>query len=43
VYKNDEFNRADFEARAKKHLEKLKYIDAMYIRNFFKNHEFPQA
>lgn len=43
VYKNDEFNRADFEARAKKHLEKLKYIDAMYIRNFFKNHEFLQA
>lgn len=41
VYKNDEFNETDFTARAKKHLEKLKYIDAMYIKDFFSSHEFP--
>lgn len=31
---------ADFEARAKIHLEKLEYLDKIYYNNYFKTHEY---
>ena len=31
---------ADFEARAKIHLEKLEYLDKVYYNDYFKTHEY---
>lgn len=40
VYKGNTFDRDDFIARAEEHLHKLKYIDALYLNDFFSEHEF---
>ena len=43
VYKGNGFSEADLVTRASEHLEKLKYIDALYFKDYFAEHEFPKV
>ena len=43
VYKGNGFSEADLVTRASEYLEKLKYIDALYFKDYFAEHEFPKV
>lgn len=42
VWKGKEYDKTDFVSRAGAHLKKLKYIDALYFKNYFGSHEYPE-